>query len=401
MSTHSAAMRLLMLCRPDADEARRRKAAALPAPEWEHLLQVARWHGMTPLLATQLLSQTPLRGDAPEAILKALRGHRERQFLRAMTQTAALVELWQAFAREGVRVLSWKGPALAVLLYGAATLREGGDLDFQLDRRDIHKVLEITRSLGYALSQQVEDKERILYILEGQGEFCFDRARDGVALEFHTQTLPSRFRLWQGNKADLARASTVCRIGDAEVRMQRPEEMLVSLCAHGTKHGWNRLKWSCDIAQFLSVHGSTLDWGPFLAELRRTKRLRVILLGLELASLLFEIDLPAAVEKSIRSDRAVEALAREVADHLLGGSLEPMPERLQWAMTVLLCPGLWHRAVYRLYPVVRLNYIDLYVPVQNRRLALLNYPLRLLRLLGRYGPYRLTAKAATAIRSVR
>ncbi len=295
MITHSAAMRLLTLCLPGADDARRRRAAALPAPEWEHLLQLTQRHGLTPLLATQLLrigSHAPLREDVPETVLKPLRVSREQQFLRAITYTAALVELWRVFVREGVRVVSWKGPAVGALLYGAVTLREGCDLDFQLDRRDIRKVLEITRSLGYALRQRVEDEERILYILEAQGEFSFIRERDGVVLEFHMQTLPARYRLWRGNEEDLALTSTVLRIGGAEVRMQRSEDMLVSLCAHGTKHGWSKLKWSCDIAQFLAVYGATLDWTPFLAELRRARKLGVVLMGLSLTSMLFAVSCP-------------------------------------------------------------------------------------------------------------
>jgi hypothetical protein len=397
-------MRFQVLCCPSAGGHNRDLIRDLPAPDWSLLLNLASLHGMMPLLASQLLSSgasSPCRSDMPGFVIKALRGYQERRLFRSITQTAALIELQGEFDRAALRVLPWKGPSVGVLLYGSATLRESVDLDFLFLEEDIPQVLQIARSLGYQLLQSTDSESKDVYILAMQREFTFARERDQLFLEFHLQILSSRFSRWQDARADIERASTVCQLASVEILMQSPEDLLVSLCAHATKHNWDRLKWSCDIVQFLSVYGDRIDWGQLFASLRKARKHSVVLLGLAVAANLFDRQLPSAVQEALQGDAYVALLARDVAAYIMSGATEPIEIHYRKAMIRLLCPRLRDRIAFTLLPIIELNYEDLYVPVQNRTLFFMNYVFRAFRLLRKYGPHRLATKTAVSVRSVR
>jgi hypothetical protein len=397
-------MRFQALCCPRPDGDSRDLIGDLPVPDWSVLIHSAVWHGTMPLLASRLLpsgAAAPVRDDIPEFVIRELRAYQERRLFRSVTQTAALVELQPAFDHAGIRVLPWKGPSVGVMLYGSATLRESVDLDFLFLKKDIPQVLQITRGLGYQLLQSCGSESKDVYILASQGEFAFGRVRDQLAIEFHLQILSSRFTRWQDAQTDIARASTVCRFAGMDMLMQSPEDLLVSLCAHATKHNWDRLKWSCDIAQFLSVYGEKVDWAQLIASLRRTRKHSVVLLGLALTAKLFDRPLPVTIQEALQKDADIVRLAQDIADHLMGGANEQIDVRHRRAILALLCPRLWDRIAFSVQPLIELHYEDLYVPVHHRMLFFLNYVLRVFRLLRKYGAHRLATKTAVSVRSVR
>jgi hypothetical protein len=396
-------MRLLVRCLPSTHGASYAPLETLLPLDWARLVDLAGWHGMFPLFASRLLS--PAAQDVafklPEPIVTRLKTHQGNYLHRSLTQTAALIELQSEFDRCGIKVLPWKGPSVGALLYGAPTLRESGDLDFLFLKEDLQRLLKATQSLGYWLLGSSDSDSRYLYTLALQREFTFSRVRDRLILEFHTQILSSRFSRWQDSQADIRRAATVCRLGGTEVLMQAPEDLLVSLCAHATKHYWDRLKWSCDIAQFLSVYGDKIDWTSLLARLRRVRKHSVVLLGLGLAAHLFDLSLPAAVQAEMRRSPDATLLAEIVASHIMTGSTDPIEPHHQRAMVGFLCPRLRDRIAYTMRPIVELSYEDLYIPVHHRMFFFMNYPFRIVRLLRKYGFYDLATKTAGYVRSGR
>lgn len=400
----SLEIRFLMLCLPPVSNDRSDRidpTPFLPALHWPALLDRAFEQGMMPLLAYHLLpsSSRPAHPAVPEQVLASLRSYKEQHLFRTINQTAALVELQREFDRAGIRVLPWKGPSVGQLLYGAATLRESADLDFLFLEKDIPKVLEITQRLGYMLLGSSDSESKDIYILTLQREFTFARKRDRSMLEFHLQVMPSRFTLWQDSAAEIERASAACSFGGIELRMQRPEDLLISLCAHATKHYWDKLKWSCDIVQFLRVYGSSIDWQVFLGDLRRTRKDGVVLLGMAVAERLYAVDLPEQVQSALRDAPGIVSFAVELTDHLASDPPVPITRRQRTEMIALLCPRLRDRVAYKLLPIVELNYEDLWIPVGSP-FFFLNYVYRVVRLLRKYGAHRLIAKTAVSTRSV-
>ncbi len=393
-------MRLLVQCLPSA-------ATETPWPispnatfDWDRLIELAGFHGMFPLLVTRLLTPGALSAVIPPAVLSRLRANQAAYVGRSVTQLAALAELQREFDREHLRIVAWKGPSAGLLLYGSATLRESADLDFLFLEEDLQPVLKIARRLGYDLLGSCDTESKDIYILTRMREFTFGRKSDQAVLEFHLQIMPSRFTLWQDSQADIERADHYLQLGDVTLLLQRPQDLLVSLCAHATKHNWDRLKWSADIAQFLKRYATELDWNALITALEPTGKHLVVLLGLTLAERLYGEPLPPVVAGLLQRTPDISILAQDVVDHVMSGETEPSSTEERKALADLLCPRRRDRLAYTFIPIVELNYEDLYVPVHNRFLFFINYLFRVVRLLRKYGPQRLAVKTAGSVRSV-
>ncbi len=89
-----------------------------------------------------------------------------------------------------------------------------------------------------------------------------------------------------------------------------PEDMLLSLCVHGSKHLWERLAWVCDIAEWLASHPG-LRWSELLAQAERTGQQRMLFVGLRLAAELLDAPLPGSVAAAIDADGAVARLVTQ------------------------------------------------------------------------------------------
>jgi hypothetical protein len=84
---------------------------------------------------------------------------------------------------------------------------------------------------------------------------------------------------------------------------------------HGAKHLWAHLGGVCDVAELLRACPA-IDWPTVLRRARRVRGRRLLLLGLDLARRVLGTVLPAAVERQVRADPVVGALACGVGRRL-------------------------------------------------------------------------------------
>jgi hypothetical protein len=279
--------------------------------DWEYLLTVAGRHGLRPVLHQHLNT------TCPEAVPVAVRGRLRAQFQanarRNLLLTGELLQLLSQFRAHDIPALPHKGPALAVLAYGNLALREFGDLDVLIRRRDFARARDLLLARGYSPKYQLTAAQEAAY-LRAHWEYVFLRPDRAVALEIHWRTTPRAFsfpldqeRLWR-------RLETL-PLGGAQVLTLPPEELLLILCVHGSKHGWDRLCWVADIARLIHAPRG-LDWGRVLAQAGRAGSDRMLFLGLFLASGLLRADLPPPVRQRMKSQPAAQALAQEVCERL-------------------------------------------------------------------------------------
>jgi hypothetical protein len=80
-----------------------------------------------------------------------------------------------------------------------------------------------------------------------------------------------------------------------------PEDLLLVLCVHGTRHCWDRLIWVTDVAEFLATQPQ-VDWSALLDHSQRLRARRMLLLGLLLAREYFGATLPSIVHDQIQDD---------------------------------------------------------------------------------------------------
>jgi hypothetical protein len=99
------------------------------------------------------------------------------------------------------------------------------------------------------------------------------------------------------------------------VRGLVPEDLLIILCVHGSKHAWERLKWVVDVAEVL--RSQELNWKRIFSTATKWKGRRMVLLGLALANRLMEVPLPVNILNTIAADHEVTVLARRMPKSML------------------------------------------------------------------------------------
>lgn len=284
---------------------------------WTFLLQLAAWHRVTPLLYRSL------RRACPQAVPEAARSQLEAQVCSAAGQslflTAELLRLLKRFEAQGIPAIPFKGAALASFLYGDPALRQFDDLDILLHQEDLPDVKSLLRSLGYHPHHLLTGRQEKAY-LQGWFAETFILARDGarVAVDLHWRLTPRDFPFHPDLKGIWERCERLS-LGSATVATLSPEDLLLVLCVHGSKHCWSRLQWICDVARLVRVH-PTMDWGRVMEQARTSGGQRMLSLGLVLAKDLLGTPVPQEIEQKVQHDPLTTRLARQVRRRLFEGS---------------------------------------------------------------------------------
>jgi hypothetical protein len=97
------------------------------------------------------------------------------------------------------------------------------------------------------------------------------------------------------------------QIAGRQVLTFSPEDTLLLVCVHGSKHFWERLGWIADIAA-LSRAARPLDWGMLMERAQKWGIRRMVLLGAGLAERLFYTPLPDEVADYLKRDPVARRL---------------------------------------------------------------------------------------------
>ncbi|MDH3718726.1 MAG: nucleotidyltransferase family protein [Planctomycetota bacterium] len=264
--------------------------------EWQTVLKRAHWHRIRPLTHHHLRAQPA--GFVPRDVLDALArnarelAERNRRLARVQEEIAAV------FEENAVRVLFYKGPTLTVTAYGDLNLRECGDLDLLVHHNDLPRVIDLIKACGFTDAGRIRQA--------GEWEF----QRDRTALDVHWNLAPWWLkyhvdfdRLWEDGLS--------LTNGSGYVRALRPEDSLVVLSIHGSKHWWERLRWICDIAELVNS-GQVMDWERVAAGASEMRSRRAVELALCLACDLLSARLPEEIRRDLDQSKATKQLVTQV-----------------------------------------------------------------------------------------
>lgn len=306
---------LLLLCahRGVASHLRERTAElAGRRLDWHYLLTLARRHAVLPLLHKRLEG---LDG-VPDDFHRKLRDEFRRNATRNTLLAGELARLSRLFEAEGVPLLAYKGPALAQQAFGDITLRRFVDLDVIVRRGDARRAGELLRSLGYAKPEGLtESHER--FLLRRQHNLAYTRDGGLMIVELHWEVAPEHFAAVAVGAGVWERSTSVTLFG-TEVRCPAPEDLLLALAVHGTKHLWERLAWVCDVAALLNSQPG-FDWPSVLRRARESRVERMLRLVLRLARGLAGAELPEGLLDD-SEDEILSALSEEVTRFMFSGA---------------------------------------------------------------------------------
>ena len=235
---------------------------------------------------------------------------------------------------QGIPALAFKGPSLAVAIYGGLARRQYNDLDLLIHKEHHGKALRFLTDWGFEIAPTPALPRVRPYLGRPEDPRNVERTQEielcapdrTYYLDLHWQLgdlfwrslHPEVEKLWErAVEQDLPRGSvpTLCR-----------EDLFLALAAHGTRHRWILLKWLVNIAEFLRS-GATLDW-PRLEEMVRARpgAGASASVALILARDLLDVPVPAESERILPATSRTRAVAAAVQEELLSGGLSRASE---------------------------------------------------------------------------
>src|SRR5581483_5667521 len=124
------------------------RAAAARIEDWDALLKQVLRQRVAGLVHNALAAAGI---KEPPAFAEALAERTRRIAKRDLVLTAEAVRLQRAMEQAGVPGLILKGPALAQLAYGSATIKQTRDIDLLVPPECVDSALQILAAEGYAL----------------------------------------------------------------------------------------------------------------------------------------------------------------------------------------------------------------------------------------------------------
>ncbi|MBV0900758.1 nucleotidyltransferase domain-containing protein [Haloarcula salina] len=353
--------------------------------DWDRVLDLARYHGVLQLLQQGLAStyrEVKQERGVPPSVSSRLDGTVQRRTMRNLAATDELRGILDDFDDANVRALPFKGPVLSAFAYDSVTVREYNDLDFLVHPEDVSTAADVLEERGYEWrdgAPRLDDAA----LLGGSAtkaivhEYAMTGSDIDVELRWRVGDAERPFSpdvtaLWDHREQ--------VDVGGASVPALAPEDRLLVLAFHGTKHRWYLLKWLCDFVA--AMDATTADWDRVLARARDHGVERPFLVGAALAGSVFEYGLPEPVATRVSEASGVTGLADRVRRSLASGSMSA-PGRIESARffaaasespTALLRLVALHSALHPTYADYRFHPL----PGHLHPLYYVVWPLRLL-----------------------
>jgi len=312
-STDTCAEVELLLCcartRISEGMSRRIRVAARKEIDWVQFVRLALRHDALPLTYWNLHRICP--DLVPSGVLDPLRARYEAEAAESRLLAEELVGILGVLDSQGIPAVTYKGPALAVRLYGDLSLRGFGDLDIVVCERDALQARRLLIERGYA-PERVETSDLNQFLRENH-ELLLYRGDGKVRLDLHWRCI-SRTACLAGDPERFLEHLETISIAGVEVRSLWLETYLLILCMHAAKHQWVQLKLICDIAEILAV--PDLDWQYALHEAEELGLKRVLGIGILLAQGLLGAAVPPKLGQGLKIDHTAKALAAQARTRL-------------------------------------------------------------------------------------
>ncbi len=302
---------LLSFARLSLPPACREKARALirEGVDWAVLSSVAERHGVTLLVQRHLSREAADLCPAP--VLDQLASTARAIAALNMMLTAELAELLPDLEKAGCGPVVVKGPALAVAVYGDLSSRPFGDVDVVVEPSTRNRACDLLESRGYVPAPPVPKAWQEAW-RQSTHEQLFKREDSPLLVDLHWE-LTARGYGYSMRLAEVRPRLERVNTGACEVWTLGPEDTLLFLCVHGTKHDWAVLSWLVDVAELVRGQAG-LDWDAVVRWSRLPGRRRPVQLGLHLARRLLDAPVPASVLADGAPDPEIATLVAVVEE---------------------------------------------------------------------------------------
>ncbi|HSE19585.1 MAG TPA: nucleotidyltransferase family protein [Pyrinomonadaceae bacterium] len=299
---------LLYSARRDTDRDQLRSLATREL-DWDYVITVAYAHGLLPLLQKHL-SNTDL---VPAHVLSLLKRESVANSQNVLHLAGKQLKIYKLLKEQSIPVALFKGPLLAQMAYGEMSLRQAGDIDLLIARRDFVQARLLLESLGYEMTPRLTPAQLTSH-LNNHCEIQFMRDEWLTVVDLHWDLAPRSFVF--GVKADevMSRLQSASLAGTS-VETFGAEDLLLYQAMHGAKHLWRRLEWISCLAESLRATTS-IDWDTLVNRAARAHATRILALGLRLVAEFSDVPVPTEILASIDQEQSMQRMATQIRAQL-------------------------------------------------------------------------------------
>jgi hypothetical protein len=262
--------------------------------EWNYLIDLGKYHKVIPLLHQTLTCTCPEL--LPKTALHRLQSLVHANTYQNLLLTQELLHILALFKQNGIHSIAFKGPTLAISVYGDLSLRQIRDLDILLSKDAIQSAHKLLLAEGYKLTGNYG------------WQFHFTRDDGKVHIDLHQEIAPKFYNL-PFHFEDLWSRTRSMSLGGTTIPHLPSEDLLLLLsmvwcrdCTYLNSHLSLHLLSDIDVLLYNCVE---LDWSWVLHQARILGCERILAFTLASASVLLETEFPKAILDKL-GKRAVE-----------------------------------------------------------------------------------------------
>lgn len=284
-----------------------------PPLDWRVFANACDLHQVTALAFCRLNSL--VKHAVPAGLSAHLRERFYKISLSNYLLAKKLVALTSRLEQENIPVLAYKGPAVAMAVYGDLALREYQDLDLVIHEEHLPNALEVMARAGFRIRPEYRietrrDRARVHHAV-------FHAPDQSHVVELHWQLTGNLWHAFSPDVEKLWSRSEALQLPHGPVSTMCREDLLLALCCHGTRHRWWCLKWLVDVAELLrSPH--QWDWSRIkeMTENRRAVSASTSL-GILLAHELLGAPVPTEAAGILPVTEPVRTVAEAIREEIL------------------------------------------------------------------------------------
>lgn len=272
--------------------------------DWRCLASIAENQRVLPVV--YLILRNSSRDSIPEDAFFTFKGLFKSNLLKSLSMLKELLRVLEAFSSSGISAISFKGPLMAFGLYGDISMRQFSDLDILIHLKDLQNATTLLQGFGYEPEFRF-NRSQLSAFIKSDHHQRFVNPNLGIMVELHWSIYPSIYKIPHIDMEDIWKRAERNTVFGREVLGFSQSDLLLYLCVHGAKHGWERLSWVCDLAMLIKNKEVNYDGVIRLAE--EAGCIRLLFLGLLLAEELLSVNLPPPLIERIRADPQISELA--------------------------------------------------------------------------------------------
>lgn len=307
----------VLLCACNEPDVERRgkiiEMASTSDLNWDLVVETSMKHKVFPLLYKNI--KLLLLDKLPEHILKKLKTLNFNIATKNFYMLSFLSRILDLFEKNNICAIPFKGPVLSQDAYGDIGLRSYADLDILVSKKKALQSWKLLLENKFQPQLKLKDAQKQKYI-KSEDHMTFSKGIIYVELHWEMSGIYLPYPLTYEHVEIRKRKIMINNQVFLNLSL---EDLIIYLCVHGTKHGWENIEQICIITQIIKSNQS-VNWALIekLAVERKCKKM--LWLGLYLSFFFFRPSIPDLLMNEIKKNDSILGLAQEVITRLFKDS---------------------------------------------------------------------------------